>query len=66
LANWDESATFFESLGLYKKNGASFDRSIYNELWNALDRYRKDISGKRISIKNPRLNMSVLGSIIFK
>ncbi len=61
ISNWDESVTFFDSLGLYKKGGVGFDRSIYNDLWNGPDTFRKDISGKRLAIQYPKLNMSVCG-----
>ncbi|RNA06022.1 hypothetical protein BpHYR1_048664 [Brachionus plicatilis] len=43
LSLWEESSTFLNSFGLYKRqDSSSCDRSIYNDLYNAPDYYRRD------------------------
>lgn len=62
LSLWDEASTFLNSFGLYKgQNSSSYDRSIYNDLYNAPDFYRRDTMNSRQVIKEPRLNICVLG-----
>ena len=31
---WDKFSTFTEQFGIYKSGGGSFDRSIYNSVYN--------------------------------
>ncbi len=62
LSLWDESASFLSSFGLYKgSNGAVYDRSIILELYNAPKQFKRDLKGSRTLIRNPRLNICVLG-----
>ncbi|RNA05204.1 hypothetical protein BpHYR1_040782 [Brachionus plicatilis] len=62
LSLWDESSTFLNSFGLYKgQNSSSYDRSIYNDLYNAPSFYRRDTANSRQVFKEPRLNICVLG-----
>ena len=66
-ALWDESASQMCSFGMYKgKGGIDCDRAILNELFGCPSVYRRDLKGHRTSIKNPRLNMALLGKYLIK
>lgn len=53
---------FLNGLGLYKKEkGQSYDRAIFNNLYGGDFFFRRDLVNKRITIKDPRLNMCLLG-----
>lgn len=58
---WDESNTFVASFGLYKNSpsGTSYDRSMFLELYNASDRYYRDLKGERSVLINLRINLAL-------
>ena len=58
---WDEASTFLSSFGLYKGSG-TYDRSIFLELANGYSEFKRDLKQARCNIKQPRLNMCLLGS----
>ena len=49
------------SFGLYKAGGSVYDRGIYLELYNACDRFRRDLKSSRTVISNPRCNICIMG-----
>ena len=49
------------SFGRYNAGGASLDRAIYLELFNGSEQFRRDLCSKSSVIKNPRLNIGLLG-----
>jgi hypothetical protein len=60
LSFFDESGTFFGSLD--RKNN-SYDRSVYNSLFNSPKNYNRDVLNNQINLKDPCLNMCLLGHI---
>ena len=61
LSSFDESSQFLGSFGRYKHGGASYDISIYLDLFNVRQEFRRDLTSKRSVIKCPRLNICLLG-----
>ncbi|RNA24789.1 hypothetical protein BpHYR1_001524 [Brachionus plicatilis] len=62
LSFFDEASTFFGAIAMYKgASSASYDRSVFLELYNGPDVYQRDISGERLVLENPRLNLCLLG-----
>ena len=61
LSLFDESSQFLGSFGRYNHGGASYDRSIYLDLFNGRQEFRRDLTNKRTVIKFPRLNICLLG-----
>jgi hypothetical protein len=57
---FDESGTFTGQLGRYS-GGSSYDRSIYNELFNGDGTFSRVLSKISYIIVNPRLNICLLG-----
>ncbi|CAF1634711.1 unnamed protein product, partial [Didymodactylos carnosus] len=58
----DEISTFFASLGLYKATGgASYDRSLINQLYNTLRYIRHQTLDNSTSVQNPLLNIGGAG-----
>ena len=57
---FDESGTFTGQLGRYS-GGSSYDRSIYNELFNGDGTFSRVLSKVAYIIVNPRLNICLLG-----
>ncbi len=57
---FDESATITGQLGRYN-GGSSYDRSIYNELFNGDGSFSRVLSKFSYIIVNPRLNICLLG-----
>ncbi len=57
---FDESGTFTGQLGRYS-GGSSYDRSIYNELFNGDGTFSRVLSKVSYIIVNPRLNICLLG-----
>ena len=58
---WDESNTFVASFGLYKSgaHAMGYDRSIFLELYNAPNRYYRDLKGERSVLVGPRVNLGL-------
>jgi hypothetical protein len=61
LSLFDEASAFYGSFGRYSNGGALYERSIYLELFNAKDTFRRDLKNKKTRIANPRLNICLLG-----
>ncbi len=62
ISMFDESSQFLGSMGRYTGGGgASYDRSIYLELANASDEFRRDLKSERNCIARPRLNLVLNG-----
>ena len=57
---WDELSTFTDQFGMYKGGGASFDRSIYNSIYNGEEQLNHETKKYKIKIKQPRL--SIIGA----
>lgn len=54
------------SLGRYSSNNsASYDRSVYLELFNAYEHYNRDLKCGRTRIEKPRFNLCLLGHPYF-
>ncbi len=58
---FDESSSFYGSFGRYSNGGALYERSIYLELFNGKETFRRDLTKKKTRIVNPRLNICLLG-----
>ena len=54
---WDEFETLAKSFGLYKSGGASFDRSIYNTLYNRAKELTQTTKSNNIKLTNRRLSI---------
>lgn len=54
---WDELATFTEQFGMYKSGGSSYDRSIYNNIYNGEEQLIHETKKYKIRIKQPRLSI---------
>ncbi len=61
LSLFDESSQFLGSFGRYNHGGSSYDRSIYLDLFNGRQEFRRDLANKRTVVKFPRLNICLLG-----
>jgi hypothetical protein len=62
LSLFDECSTFMGSFGRYSNGGgAAYDRAFYLELFNGSKSFRRDLSKSRTVVKNPRLNICLLG-----
>ena len=57
---WDEFSTFSDQFGMYKSGGGSFDRSIYNTVYNGEEELSHETKKYKINISQPRL--SIFGS----
>ena len=64
ISLWDESSSFMSSFGRYSgTSSAGYDRSIYLELSNASEEFRRDLKNARCVIDDPRLSIGLLGKI---
>ena len=54
---WDEFNTFIEQFGLYKSGGGSFDRSIYNTIYNGETEFQYQTKKYQVIVKQPRLSI---------
>jgi len=61
LSLFDESSAFYGSFGRYSNGGASYERSIYLELFNGKSTFKRDLKKEKTRIYNPRLNICLLG-----
>ena len=61
LSLFDKSSQFLETFGRYNHGGASYDRSIYLDLFKGRHEFRWDLANKRTVVKFPRLNICLLG-----
>jgi hypothetical protein len=61
LSLFDESSAFYGSFGRYSAGGASYERSIYLELFNGKATFKRDLKKEKTRIDNPRLNICLLG-----
>ena len=64
ISLWDESSSFMGSFGRYTGDGGAsvgYDRSIYLELANVPNDFRRDLKQSRCRIQYPRLNLCLLG-----
>ena len=60
LSFFDESQTFFDSLGRY--DGISgFDKSVYSTLFNAPLEHSRELANRITILDKPRLNLCLLG-----
>jgi hypothetical protein len=57
LQIWDEFNTFIEQFGMYKSGNGSFDRSIYNNLYNGEDQLIYQTKKYQITVNQPRLSI---------
>jgi hypothetical protein len=60
---FDEGGLFFGSLGRYSSGGdkGAYDRSVYLNLWNALETIERDLKGEgRSKLRGVRLMLSIL------
>jgi len=49
------------SFGLYKANGAAYEKSVYLELHNGSGDYSRSLKSKSTRITNPRFNLTMFG-----
>ena len=60
LSLFDESSAFIGALGRYNNGGHSYDRGVFLQLFNGTT-YNRDLKGSRTRLKNPKLNICLLG-----
>jgi hypothetical protein len=58
---WDEMNTLAEQWGLYKIGGGSFDRSIFNNIYNGEEELQLQTKKYHLTCSQPRL--SIFGCI---
>ena len=54
---WDEFSTFSEQFGMYKGGASSFDRSIYNSVYNGEEELNHETKKYKIKVHQPRLSI---------
>ena len=60
LSLFDESSAFIGALGRYNNGGHSYDRGVFLQIFNGTT-YNRDLKGSRTRLKNPKLNICLLG-----
>ncbi len=57
---FDESGTFFGSMGRYGGNGdKTYDKSYWLSLWSAPRRLTRDLKQGRVQLINPLMQLSI-------
>ncbi len=58
----DEFASFIGGMGRYNNGGKEFDRSVFLQLFNAPQYYKRDLKQGRTQCNKPLLNITSLGN----